>query len=202
VLVDKIVQVVRLSRSKGVGVYFVTQSPSDIQEDVLGQLGNRIQHALRAYTPKDQKAVKTAAQTFRPNPLFKTEDVITQLGVGEALVSTLDIDGVPGIVETCLISPPESRMGPAILKERKAILDASAFGGKYDTAIDRESAHEILLARAEQRVKDEAPAVEKKKTKGRSRQGVMETLAKSVARSIGSTLGRQIIRGILGSIVK
>jgi len=204
VLLEKIEQVVRLIRSKGVGVYFVTQSPSDIPDDVLGQLGNRIQHALRAYTPKDQKAVKTAAQSFRPNPLFKTEDVISALGVGEALVSTLDEEGVPGIVEKCLISPPESRMGPITQKERKAILSASAFSGKYDEDIDRESAHEILLKRAEERVKnaEEDEANAPKKRKGRSRQGVIETLAKSAARTIGSTLGRQIIRGILGSILK
>jgi uncharacterized protein len=144
VLVDKVEQVVRLIRSKGVGVYFVTQNPLDLPERVLGQLGNRVQHALRAFTPRDQKAVKTAAQTFRPNPKFDTADVIMNLGVGEALVSTLQAGGVPGIVERTRIRPPRSRMGALTAQERGLALQHSPFAGQYDTATDRESAFEML----------------------------------------------------------
>ena len=147
-LLDKIEQVVRLIRSKGVGVYFITQNPLDIPESVLGQLGNRVQHALRAFTPKDQKAVKTAAETFRPNKKFNAAEAITELGVGEALVSFLDAKGVPEPVERCFVAPPRGRIGPATDAERAAALKASPLGGKYDGAVDRESAYEVLIRRA------------------------------------------------------
>jgi len=148
-LVDKIEQVVRLIRSKGVGVYFVTQSPSDVPDDVLGQLGNRVQHALRAFTPRDERAVKAAANTFRQNPNFDAADVIKELGVGEALTSFLDAKGRPGIVERTLIRPPTSRLGPATESERKTVMDASPVAGRYEKEVDRESAFEILQARAD-----------------------------------------------------
>jgi hypothetical protein len=146
-LMDKIEQVVRLIRSKGVGVYFVTQNPVDVPDTVLGQLGNRVQHALRAFTPRDQKAVAAAAQTFRPNPKLNTADVITQLGKGEALVSFLEGNGTPAMVERVMIRPPSARIGPITPEERKAIMDASPVKGKYDTAIDAESAYEIIQKR-------------------------------------------------------
>jgi DNA helicase HerA-like ATPase len=147
-LLDKIEQVVRLIRSKGVGIYFITQNPLDVPESVLGQLGNRVQHALRAFTPKDQKAVKTAAETFRPNKKFKAAEAIVELGVGEALVSFLDTKGVPAPVERCFVAPPRGRIGPASDAERAAALKTSPLAGKYDRAIDRESAYEILNGRA------------------------------------------------------
>ena len=144
---EKIEQVVRLIRSKGVGVYFVTQNPVDVPDKVLAQLGNRVQHALRAFTPRDQKAVAAAAQTFRPNPKLNTAQVITELGTGEALVSFLEKKGTPSIVERVLIRPPSARIGPVTPEERKAILASSPVKGKYDTAIDSESAYEILQKR-------------------------------------------------------
>ena len=147
-LLDKIEQVVRLIRSKGVGVYFITQSPLDVPESVLGQLSNRVQHALRAFTPKDQKAVKTAADTFRPNPKFKAADAIVELGVGEALVSFLDTKGVPEPVQRCFIAPPRGRIGPATDAERAAVVKASPLAGKYERTLDRESAYEVLMGRA------------------------------------------------------
>lgn len=213
ILLEKIEQVVRLIRSKGVGVFFVTQSPADIPDDILGQLGNRIQHALRAFTPKDQKAVRVAAQTFRPNPNFDTEDAITNLGVGQALVSCLDNKGAPGIVEKTLICPPQTRMGPLESNERTEIFARSPLKGKYDTAVDNESAYEILKERAEalaakeiahsqDTFDNEYTRVTKTKSRsGRKRQGVFEAMAKSAARSIGNNIGRQIVRGILGSII-
>jgi len=146
-LMDKIEQVVRLIRSKGVGVYFVTQNPIDVPDRVLGQLGNRVQHALRAFTPRDQKAVAAAAQTFRPNPKLDTATVITELGKGEALVSFLEGNGTPAVVERIMVRPPSARIGPVTPEERKAIMDASPFKGKYDTTIDAESAYEILQKR-------------------------------------------------------
>ncbi|MGJ8526939.1 helicase HerA-like domain-containing protein [Maritalea sp.] len=154
-LLNKVEQVVKLVRSKGVGVYFVTQNPLDIPDPVLAQLGNRVQHALRAYTPREQKAVRTAAETFRPNPDFDTEEVITQLGVGEALVSTLEKKGVPSIVGRTMMRPPSSRLGPITVKERKAILRASPMADLYDETIDRESASEVLEERAEKRQREE-----------------------------------------------
>ncbi len=147
-LLDKIEQVVRLIRSKGVGVYFISQSPLDVPDAVLGQLSNRVQHALRAFTPRDQKAVKTAADTFRPNPKFKAADAIIELGVGEALVSFLDAKGVPTPVERCFIAPPRGRIGPASDAERAAIVKASPLAGKYERTVDRESAYEVLMGRA------------------------------------------------------
>jgi hypothetical protein len=150
-LLEKIEQVVRLIRSKGVGVYFVTQNPIDVPDIVLAQLGNRVQHALRAFTPRDQKAVKTAADTFRPNPAFSAYEAITQLGVGEALVSTLDDKGVPSVVEKTLIRPPSSRIGPVTEDERRRIIAASPVGGMYDKVVDRESAFEVLQGKVEAR---------------------------------------------------
>ncbi len=211
-LIDKVEQVVKLIRSKGVGIYFVTQNPLDVPDSVLGQLGNRVQHALRAFTPRDQKAVRAAAQTFRTNPDLDTEKVITELGVGEALVSTLQEKGTPGIVERTLICPPRSRIGPASDAERAELLRKSPFAGRYDNPIDRESAHEILTERAEKAAREAEEAArkmeeEKKRERiskggGRRRQSVGEALMKSVARSIGSQVGRTIIRGILGSLFK
>jgi len=156
-LVDKVEQVVKLVRSKGVGVYFCTQSPADIPDDVLSQLGNRVQHALRAYTPRDQKAVKVAADTFRPNPAFSTEAVITQLAVGEALVSMLEDGGVPAVVQRTFIRPPASRVGSITPDERKAVMQGSPVGSAYDQAIDRESAYEVLNKRADARTAGAAP---------------------------------------------
>jgi DNA helicase HerA-like ATPase len=210
-LVDKVEQVVRLIRSKGVGVYFVTQNPLDLPDEVLGQLGNRIQHALRAFTPREQKAVRAAAQTFRANPAFDAAEAIKELGVGEALVSTLGGKGIPGVVERTLIRPPASRLGPATPAERRAIIEASLFSNRYDAAIDRVSAYEMLKERAEKAAlaesgRAQAEAAEKARnkpgTRGSNRQGIMEAMIKSVVRSIGSSLGRQISRGILGSILK
>jgi hypothetical protein len=210
-LVDKVEQVVRLIRSKGVGVYFVTQNPLDLPDEILGQLGNRIQHALRAFTPREQKAVRAAAQTFRANPAFDAAEAIKELGVGEALVSTLGGKGIPGVVERTLIRPPASRLGPATPAERRAIIEASLFSNRYDAAIDRVSAYEMLKERAEKAAlaesgRAQAEAAEKARnkpgTRGSNRQGIMEAMIKSVVRSIGSSLGRQISRGILGSILK
>ena len=226
ILMDKIEQVVRLIRSKGVGVYFVTQNPLDIPESVLAQLGNRIQHALRAYTPREQKAVKTAADTFRQNPAFDTAEAITQLGVGEALVSTLGGKGVPSIVQRTLIRPPASRIGPLDFKERAAAMDDSPVRGMYDRPIDRESAYEILSERAEKREREERAAEErearekelarlereaKKRSSSRSSRSsrsdsiadaVLKSAGRSVARSVGTQLGKAILRGVLGSLLR
>lgn len=204
ILVEKIEQVVRLIRSKGVGIYFITQSPADVPDSVLGQLGNRVQHALRAFTPKDQKAVKTAAQTFRPNPAFSTEEAITHLGTGEALVSVLNPDGSPTPVERVLIVPPESRIGPLNAEERSGVMARSPYQSLYDQLLDRESAYEVLKARAEKQQAEATQASANKKagaaTGGRPRQSAIEAMTKSAARTIGSSLGRQIVRGILGSL--
>jgi len=209
-LLDKVEQVVRLIRSKGVGVYFISQNPLDIPEEILGQLGTRVQHALRAFTPRDQKAVKSAAETFRANKDIDTAKVITELETGEALVSILDDKGSPTPVERVLIVPPHSRIGPLNPQERQTVLDRSPLKGRYDTAIDRESAHEILQKRSEdeqraqvaEKAEQENSEVKEKSTRSRSRrQGVGEAMLKSAARSIGSSLGRRIIRGILGSLL-
>ncbi|MBQ0798809.1 MAG: DUF853 family protein [Porticoccaceae bacterium] len=221
VLVEKIEQVVRLIRSKGVGIYFVTQSPTDIPEDILGQLGNRVQHALRAFTPKDKRAVKTAAETFRENPNFKTFDVITQLGLGEALVSTLDRKGIPTPVERTMIRPPSSQMGPLAEDARAAIVSTSTMGRIYKNLIDRESAYELLKQRAEKATEqaeatakaleeqeareereesEERSTTRKKKSSGRRSDSMATSIFKSVARSMGTQLGRQLIRGVLGSL--
>lgn len=210
-LLQRITQVVRLIRSRGVGVFFVTQYPSDVPDEVIGQLGNRVQHALRAFTPRDRKAVRAAAQTFRPNPDFDTETVIGELGVGQALVSTLDAKGVPTPVERTLIAPPRSRIGPLSDEERKAIIDRSPLRGIYDQAVDRESAYELLEKREaevsearerqrRQQEEDKAAGKASARSGGSRRQGIGESFAKSMLRSIGSSLGRRIARGILGSI--
>jgi DNA helicase HerA-like ATPase len=216
-LVDKIAQVVRLIRSKGVGVFFVTQYPDDVPDEVIGQLGNRIQHALRAFTPRDRKAVKAAAETFRQNPALDTVATIMELGVGEALVSTLDAKGTPSVVQRTLIAPPRSRIGPLSAEEHAEQLGRSPLKGTYDTAVDRESAYELLkrredeLAQTRQAAAAEAARREAEEREAKSqaresrggsrRQSVGEAFAKSVARSVGSSIGRQIIRGILGSII-
>ena len=204
VLENKIEQVVRLIRSKGIGVYFVTQNPLDIPETVLGQLGNRVQHALRAFTPKDQKAVKTAAETFRANPALDTAKVITELAVGEALVSVLDAKGAPTIVERAFVCPPRSRLTPLSSEERTAIIKASLLSGHYEKTIDRESAYEKLKQRTaeEQAQEPEAPARRGKAAEPQSETSkLMGAMAKSAAHAIGSQIGRQIIRGVLGSIL-
>ncbi|MEZ5691915.1 MAG: helicase HerA-like domain-containing protein [Rickettsiales bacterium] len=237
ILLEKIEQLVRLIRSKGVGIYFVTQNPADIPDDVLGQLGNRVQHALRAFTPKDQKGVKAAAQTFRPNPAFKTEDAITTLGVGEALVSVLDNKGSPTIVQRTLIRPPLSFIGAIESQKRQDIIVKSPLKGVYDTAINRESAYEILNSRVSQNAASDAggiwgtvsaaasavgiggagnssdvnnsgsrssasrdyrPPVQKRR--GRQPDSMITVMTKSVIRTVGSQLGRQIVRGLMGAI--
>ncbi len=210
-LLSKIEQVVRLIRSKGVGVYFITQSPTDIPDTVLAQLGNRIQHALRAFTPRDQKAVRAAADTFRANPKFETRDAIMNMGVGEALVSVLEAKGTPTVVERTLIKPPFSRIGPATKAERDSVQANSPYGAKYDTAVDRHSAYEMLqlhaeqaMQEAEQQAERQAAQAAQKKTARRSsgRQSVGEAFLKSVSRSVGSQVGRSLIRGVLGSLFK
>ena len=214
VLVNKIEQVVRLIRSKGVGIYFISQSPLDIPEEILGQLGLKIQHALRAFTPKDQKAVRVVAETFRTNPNLDTKNVITQLGVGEALVSTLDSEGIPTQVEQVLIRPPESRIGPMSETERSEQINRSPYKGRYDITLDRESAYEMLVERAkkdaaleeqierEEIARKQAEKTAKSSSKRSTRQSPTEAFVKSAARAIGSSLGRRVIRGILGSIFK
>ncbi|MDW8323028.1 MAG: DUF853 family protein [Burkholderiales bacterium] len=215
-LVDKIEQVVRLIRSKGVGVYFVTQNPADIPDSVAGQLGNRIQHALRAFTAKDQKAVRAAAETLRDNPKLDEVAAITELAVGEALVSLLDEKGKPGVVERAWIVPPRSRLGPLTEAERRQAMAASLVAGVYEKTVDRESAYEKLKARAEQLAARQPAQAGQSPAgglggvlgdllggggSGRRREGVVETLAKSAARAVGSQLGRAIIRGVLGSLL-
>ncbi|HWU70808.1 MAG TPA: helicase HerA-like domain-containing protein [Pseudoxanthomonas sp.] len=217
-LQQRIEQVVRLIRSKGVGVYFCSQFPDDVPDNILGQLGNRVQHALRAFTPRDQKAVKTAAETFVPNPKLNVAEAISKLGVGEALVSTLQDKGVPSPVQQTLVAPPRCRMGAISEAERNQVRAGSPVGGKYDNAVDRESAAEMLAKKAE--TKTAAADAPKAKTAkdddadtggfgdavkgvlfgtGR-RQGVVETMAKQTARTVGSQVGRQILRGLLGGI--
>ncbi len=230
-LLDRIEQVVRLVRSKGVGIYFVTQNPLDIPDTVLGQLGNRIQHALRAYTPRDQKAVTAAAQTFRANADLNVERAIIELGVGEALVSLLDPQGVPGMADRTLICPPSSQIGPISDVQRQVLIETSAVYGYYEAAVDRESAYEILTQRAErdaarqaQELAEEAArrdaarqaaqrrtpttrttsTTRSETTRPRtitSRETPIEALTKSAARSIGSQVGRQLVRGLLGTLL-
>ena len=209
VLVDKVEQVVRLIRSKGVGVYFVSQSPLDIPTEVLGQLGLRIQHVLRAFTPKDKKAVKAVAETFRPNPKVDVTTAITELGIGEALVSVLDHQGTPTPVERILIRPPESQIGPITKKVRTQYLSRSPLKDKYHQTVDRESAYELLKMRAETEEPETPPRSSSKSTSKKasrpkrraSRQSAAEAMIKSAARSIGSQIGRQLIRGIMGSLL-
>jgi len=221
---QRVEQVVRLIRSKGVGVYFCSQFPDDVPSEILGQLGNRIQHALRAYTPRDQKAVRTAAETFVQNPKLDVAKVISELGVGEALVSTLQENAVPMPVERTLIAPPRCRMGAITLEERSLVRAQSAVAGKYDTALNRESAYELL---AQRRAAPVVPSPTKERQQGpfkekpgkeapdrtagermndmvfgtRRRQGMVETMAKQAARTVGSRAGREILRGILGGIL-
>jgi len=204
-LLDKVTQVVRLIRSKGVGVYFVTQNPRDIPEEVLAQLGNRIQHALRAYTPSERKAVSAAAASFRPNPRFDSAEAITQMGVGEALVSILGPKGVPSVVERTLIRPPASRLGPLTAAERQAVLAQSPLGARYDLAIDRDSAFEVLKHRAAEAARAEAPLPPSSRpssARTSRRQSPTEALINSLARSIGTQIGRALLRGVLGTVRK
>ncbi len=243
-LLQKIEQVVRLIRSKGVGVFFVTQSPLDIPDAVLGQLGNRVQHALRAFTPRDQKAVKAAAETFRPNPRLDTAKTVMELGVGEALVSFLEAGGTPAPVDRALVLPPMSRLGAVSAAERAAVMEASPVKGRYEAVIDRDSAYERLSGRVaapasggaagsaagtgrwersggltSRPTPEAAPAEPASSRRGAPareqpsvleqvllgsgrRQGLAEAMAKSVVRQIGSSVGRQIVRGVLGSILK
>ncbi|MCB0406088.1 MAG: DUF853 family protein [Bdellovibrionales bacterium] len=215
-LLEKVEQVVRLIRSKGVGVYFVTQNPLDIPEAVLGQLAHRVQHALRAFTPVDQKAVKVAAQTMRPNPAFSSEEVISQLGVGEALISVLDPSGAPTIVERAHVLPPASQIGPIDDKSRQEILASSPLAGHYEKAFDRVSAFEVLSQRqTAENVQAPAPAASTPNTssvlgeilfgttgpRGGRRPGLVEKAATSATRSIATSVGREIARGILGSFL-
>jgi DNA helicase HerA-like ATPase len=203
-LLEKIEQVVRLIRSKGVGIYFITQNPIDIPDTVLGQLGNRVQHALRAFTPRDQKAVKTAAQTFRQNPKLNTETVIGELGVGEALVSFLDAEGRPQIVERAMILPPRSQLPPLSPTERNDIRSRSTVASYYAQAADRQSAYEMLQARAQEQLQTaQAPVAAPQRQPGGARRtdNIWESVAKSTARSMGTQVGREIVRGLLGSIL-
>jgi DNA helicase HerA-like ATPase len=221
-LQQRIEQVVRLIRSKGVGVYFCSQNPDDVPGEVLGQLGNRIQHALRAYTPRDMKSVKTAAETFVPNPKIDVARAISELGVGEALVSTLQEKAIPMPVQRAWICPPRCRMGAITPEERAAVRARSPVGAKYDTTVDRESAEELLAKRADEKVADEAPTPKSPAPRGgtatprpapearskmdeflwgtKRRQGAVEAAAKSATRTVANGLGRQIVRGILGSL--
>ena len=210
-LLDKIEQVIRLIRSKGVGIYFITQSPTDIPENILGQLGNRVQHALRAYTPKDQKAVKTAADTFRANPAFKTDEAIMNLETGEALVSFLDEKGAPGIVERAKILFPLSQIGAVTEGQRLDIIKQSRIFGKYDTPIDRESAFEVLMAEAEQQMAQQeeeaaAKAEEKEAAKGKKKSGIMSKVMKAIITAVTSTfatiLGTYISDKVTGKKTK
>jgi DNA double-strand break repair helicase HerA and related ATPase len=230
-LKQRVEQVVRIIRSKGVGVYFCSQFPDDVPDEILGQIGNRVQHALRAFTPRDQKAVKTAAQTFVPNPALDVSQTISQLGTGEALVSTLQEKGVPMPVERAMIAPPRSRIGAISAEERATVRGRSPVGTKYDTAVNRESAYERLTARASQPPAGATPAGSRPPTPHtappetaakeapdsnqsalgskvnewlwgtKRRQGMVETMAKQTARTVGSQIGRQILRGVLGGIM-
>src|SRR5687768_12755346 len=216
-LVEKIEQVVRLIRSKGVGVYFVTQNPADIPEKVLAQLGNRVQHALRAYTPQEQKGVKAAASSFRENPDLDTETVITELGVGEVLISTLDEKGVPTMVERAFVVPPAGQIGPVTAEQRQQLISNSLVAGAYETALDRESAFELLTRKTEEKMSAEAETkaaeeaakqaereAKAERAAARGPDTLVESITKSVARSASSSIGRQIgntiVRGVLGSI--
>jgi hypothetical protein len=225
VLLDKVEQVVRLIRSKGIGVYFVTQNPLDIPEKVLGQLGNRVQHALRAFTPRDQKAVKSVAETMRANPKLDIERAILELGVGEALVSLLDAKGTPSITERAFILPPASQIGPITPDQRKQLIASSIVAGTYEKTVDRESAFEMLAKRANASgapARPGAPAPQggapastgggilggigdvlfgTTGPRGGRHEGIVDAMAKSAARSVGSAVAREIARGVLGSLL-
>ncbi|UWQ55599.1 DUF853 domain-containing protein [Leisingera caerulea] len=227
-LIDKVEQVARLIRSKGVGVYFITQNPADVPEDILGQLGNRIQHALRAFTAKDRKNLRLAAETYRENPRFPTEEAIREVGVGEAVTSMLQKKGVPGVVERTLIRPPSSQLGPITQQERAAILKASDMAGKYDTPLDRRSAYEILAQRAQTAAQEaetsEAEAEESPQPMAREfnaarrysgsrvsrstsrtsrkKDTFTSAMSEAVIKELKGTTGRRIVRGILGSLFR
>ncbi|MEM9735568.1 MAG: helicase HerA-like domain-containing protein [Pseudomonadota bacterium] len=226
-LIDKVEQVARLIRSKGVGIYFITQNPADVPDDILGQLGNRVQHALRAYTPRDRKALKAAAETFRQNPAFDTEAAIREVGVGEAVTSMLEAKGAPGVVQRTLIRPPSSQLGPLDAATRRAVLAGSGMGAKYDKPVDRKSAYEILKARAEkaaaeaEQAEEEAERGEMKlrefnaarrysgtripRSSARSRRApdsFGEAMGKMVMKELTGTTGRRLVRGILGGLFK
>ncbi|MDJ1016674.1 MAG: DUF853 family protein [Paracoccaceae bacterium] len=224
-LIDKVEQVARLIRSKGVGVYFVTQNPADVPEDILGQLGNRVQHALRAFTPKDQKALKSAAETYRTNPRFSTEQAIREVGVGEAVTSFLERKGAPGVVERTLIRPPSSQLGPLAEDTRDRVIQGSPVAGKYDDVKDRESAFELLKSRAEAAAREaeaaearEEAAEEKEREFRKARRydgrqvgrstsrsrgdSVGDKITKMVVKELTGTTGRRIVRGILGGLFK
>jgi len=220
-LVNKVEQVARLIRSKGVGVYFVTQNPDDIPEDILGQLGNRVQHALRAFTARDQKALSRAAETYRINPEFDIETAIKEVGTGEAVTSFLQDKGVPGMAQRTLIRPPSSQLGPITPTERQEIMASSPIAGKYDTLVDRESAFEILSARAKAAAQEEAeedvsdddprayssarrytPETPKKSTRRKASRSIGEEVAQMVVRELTGTTGRRIMRGVLGGLFK
>ncbi|MEN8259651.1 MAG: helicase HerA-like domain-containing protein [Pseudomonadota bacterium] len=206
-LVDKIKQVVRLIRSKGVGIFFITQSPLDVPEEILGQLGLRIQHALRAFTPKDRRTVKTVAETFRQNPAIDTLETVTSMGIGEALVSFLDRTGAPTPVERVLIRPPESKIGPIDTEKKGEALQRSPVKGKYDESVDRESAYELLKQRAERaatvesEIRTRGAGRKTQRAPRRGRESAGEAFLKSAARAVGSQIGRQLIRGIMGSLL-
>jgi DNA helicase HerA-like ATPase len=226
-LVDKVEQVARLIRSKGVGIFFITQNPADVPEDILGQLGNRIQHALRAFTAKDRKQLKLAAETYRENPAFDTEAAIREVGVGEAVTSMLQKKGVPGIVERTLIRPPSSQVGPITAQDRADLLAQSELGARYDKSTDRRSAYEILQERAAQAAAEAERAeleaeqasqearefntarrysgtrVARSTSRSRSQPDSLgEALAQAVVKELGGTTGRRIVRGILGGLFK
>lgn len=223
VLLEKIEQVVRLIRSKGVGVYFITQNPIDVPETVLGQLGNKIQHALRAFTPRDQKAVKTAAETFRANPSLDVETTITELGVGEALVSFLDEKGIPGMVERAKILPPQAQIGPITPEERNLIVRKSIVAGVYEKQVDRESAFEVLQSRIQQqnlmeqeeliKKQQEKEEIERQKQEAREEKAKSKTegggllgditkvIGRTVTQQIGGQVGRALVRGLLGGLL-
>jgi DNA helicase HerA-like ATPase len=223
-LVDKVEQVARLIRSKGVGIYFITQNPADVPEVILGQLGNRVQHALRAFTAKDQKDLKQASETYRPNPNFKTEDAIRDVGTGEAVTSFLEAKGIPSIVERTLIRPPKTQLGPIDPALRAQLMVSSGMGAKYNTTIDRESAYEKLRAKSEAAAREAAAAEEKvaqqkaedqefararryepdapRRTSASRSDSLGTTLAKSFVRQLGTRTGQAVVRGILGSIFK
>ena len=208
-LMDKVEQVVRLIRSKGVGVYFVTQNPADVPDAVLAQLGSRIQHALRAYTPAEQKGLRAAAESFRVNPAFDTKDAIQALGVGEALVSVLDERGAPTVVQKTLIRPPASRLGAITAAERQAVMANSPVRGLYDQAMDRESAFEVLRARTVEKAAPPPPQAQSRaapapspepRRRASNRESMVEAAAKSFVRSMATQVGRELLRGVLGGI--
>jgi DNA helicase HerA-like ATPase len=228
-LVDKVEQVARLIRSKGVGVYFVTQNPADVPEDILGQLGNRVQHALRAFTAKDRRDLRQAAENYRDNPAFSIEDAIREVGVGEAVTSMLERKGIPGVAERTLIRPPSSQLGPIDDATRKAVLNGSPLAGKYETPVDRESAFEVLRARSEaaaraaedaERIEEETEAMAEREFRAARRytggrvsrstsrkrssrsDSVATAFAKSFARQLGTRSGKALVRGVMGSLFR